>query len=269
MKNQVVFTDNNNRKLRLLELADTAKVDLNDAQKDYKEFESLLTQVNESIATAYKKAGLKAPEVSKLTILDKSQTGKNELTVTITKALLGVVTWVGAVRYLTPGATKLLVSSGVMAETTAAKVLTEFTIPLIEKRITFTIGKIAGSAIGFALGTAIVTAVEIGIVAIKESQDRDELRKGIKEVFPFRAGTRLSKRKAETLLDSLRALKTTFDVLNRRQSTKLTEKEIEDIIKEDVEPSVTKANKITAASIAEELKKDDHDNHSWTKEDPQ
>jgi hypothetical protein len=263
-----VFPDNKHRLIRLNELADTAKFDLNEAERDYEKFTSLLKEVNESIATLYRKAGLKPPDITAHKILEKSQTGKDDLIISISKSLLSVVSWAAAIKYLTPGATKFLVSSGILTKEVAAKVLADFTIPLIGKRVSVTVGKLAGRALGTTLATGVAIGVEIGLDALKDMKTRDELRQAIHEVFPIRAATRLSRRQSSTLVDSLLAVKTSVAALNAIENVPLKTTAIENIIKQSVEPAIATAHKFNEESIAKELETEDEHNKSYTADDP-
>ena len=263
----IFFPDNDNRKTRVIQLGSEAQDYLYQAQKDYEDFETLLTTVNVQIAQVYQEAGLQPPGVTKVDILKASEVEGASKVVDIAKILADISGFAGTVKYLIPGATKALVSSGAMTVETAERVFVRFTIPLIDRQVAITLGDIAGSIVGGLVGGIAVVGLDLGIDAIEGSIARDKLREGINQTFPLRAATKLSQEKAATLLDSLRAVKTTLDAITGA-GLDLTEKSIQNLINKDVNPSVQREQAITPATVAADLKKLDSNNKAWTNEDP-
>jgi hypothetical protein len=263
----IFFPDNDNRKTRVIQLGSDAQEYLYRAKEDYDTFEALLTTVNAQISQVYQEAGLEPPGVTSVDILKASEVEGASKVVDIVKILADVAGFIGTVKYLVPGATKALVSTGAMAEETAVRVFARFTIPLINRDVAITLGDVAGTVVGGLVGGVAIVGLDLGIDAIEGSIARDELRKGINQTFPMRAGTKLSLEKAATLLDSLRAVKTTLDAITGA-GVPLTEQLIKNLINKDVNPSVQKEQAITPATVAADLKKFDGDSKAWTNEDP-
>ena len=263
----IFFPDNDKRKTRVIQLGSDAQEFLYQAKEDYDTFEALLSTVNAQIDSAYSEAGLEPPGVTSVDILKASKVKGASKIVDVSKIIIDIAGFFGTVQYLVPGATKALVSTGVMAEETAARVLARFTIPLINREVAITLGDIAGSIVGGVVGGIAITGLDLGIDAIEGSIARDKLREGINQIFPLRAGTQLSQEKAATLLDSLRAVKTTLDAITGA-GVPLTEQLIQNLINKDVKLSVQKEQAITPATVAADLKKLDSDSHAWTNEDP-
>jgi hypothetical protein len=149
----------------------------------------------------------------------------------------------------------------------AARILVEFTVPLIDAEIEITVGAVAGSVIGGLVGGVLIVGVDLGIDAIEGAIMREKLRDGIKQVFPLRAGIKLSQNKATTLLNSLNAVKTTLDAMSGA-GVAVNEKIINELIRRDINPSIEIEQAITAGTVAAELKEMDRKNNSWTNEDP-
>ncbi len=263
----IFFPDNENRKTRVIQLGSDAQEFLYQAKEDYETFEALLTTVNAQIAQVYKDAGLEPPGVTSVDILKASEVEGASKVVDIAKILADIAGFIGTVKYLVPGATRALVSTGAMAEETAARVLARFTIPLIDREVAITLGDIAGSIVGGVVGGIAIAGLDLGIDAIEGNIARDKLREGINQTFPLRAGTKLSQEKAVTLLDSLRSVKTILDAISG-VGIPLTDQVIQNLVKKDVNPSVQKEQGITAATVAADLKNLDSDSHAWTNEDP-
>lgn len=263
----IFYPDNDNRKARVIELGSEAQNYLHQGSEDYGTFQALLADVNKQISDVYKEAGLTPPSVTPVEIISASDTGGEPLVADISKVLADIAGLVGTVKYLIPGATRALVDLGVMTEETAARVFTKFTIPLIDREVTVTIGDIAGSIVGGLVGGVAVAGIDLGIDAIEGSIARDKLRDGINQVFPLRAGTKLSQEKASTLLESLRAVKTTLDAISGA-GIPLTDQLLENLIQKDVNPSIAKEQAITKTTVAADLKELDRSNKSWTNEDP-
>jgi hypothetical protein len=131
----IFFPDNDNRKKRVLELGSEAQNYLYQAQQDYNTFTSLLTTINTQIAQVYKDAGLTPPSLTPVDIFKAADVDDGSVVVDISKILADIAGLIGTVKYLVPGATKALVSSGAMAASTAEKVIADFTIPLIDIRL--------------------------------------------------------------------------------------------------------------------------------------
>ena len=263
----IFFPDNDNRKTRVIQLGSDAQEYLHQAKEDYDTFEALLSTVNAQIAQVYQDAGLEPPGVTSVDILKASEVEGASKIVDISKILADIAGFFGTVKYLVPGATKALVSTGLMAEETAARVLARFTIPLIDREVAITLGDIAGTIVGGVVGGIAIVGVDLGIDAIEGSIARGKLREGINQTFLMRAGTKLSQKKAVTLLDSLRAVNTTLDVITGA-GVLLTEQLTKNLISKDVNPSVQKEQAITPATVAADLKKLDNDSHAWANEDP-
>lgn len=263
----IFFPDNDNRKARVLELGSEAQNFLYQATEDFNTFTALLATVNQQIADAYREAGLEPPKTTPVDILQSAQVPGENYVVDVVEILADIGGFIGTVKYLTPGATRALVAVGAMSEETAAKVLTKFTLPIFDKEVTITIGDVAGSIIGGIVGGIAVAGLDLAIDAIEGSIARDKLREGINQVFPLRAGVRLSQDKAATLLESLRAVKTTLDAITGA-GIPLTDTLIRNLINRDVNPSVAKEQAITNATVSSELRQLDVSNQSWTNEDP-
>jgi hypothetical protein len=263
----IFFPDNDNRKARVLELGSEAQNFLYQATDDFNTFTALLSTVNSQIADAYREAGLEPPKTSPVDILKDAKVDGENYVVDVAEILTDIAGFIGTVKYLAPGATKALVAVGAMSEETAAKVLTKFTIPLFDKEISITVGDVAGNIVGGIVGGIAVAGIDLAIDAIEGSIARDKLRDGINHIFPLRGGVKLSQEKAVTLLDSLRAVKTTLDAITGA-GIPLTEQLIKNLINRDVSPSIQKEQAITVASVATDLLNLDKSNNSWTNEDP-
>jgi len=259
--------DNDNRKTRVVQLGAEAQEFLFEAQKDYAAFQDLLTVVNGQITNTYKEAGFKPPGTTSIDIVKATHVDDGSIVVDVAKILADISGFVGTLKYLIPGAIRAMVSTGVLAETTAGRILANFTIPLIDREVTITLGDVAGSIIGgLASGIAIVGS-DLAIDGIEGAIDRHKLRTAINQAFPLRAGTRLSQKKAATLLESLRAVKTTLDALSG-SGVPPTESIIQKSITKDVAQAIVKCQSITATTVAAELRQLDVSNDSWTHEDP-
>jgi hypothetical protein len=262
----IFFPDNENRKMRVIQLGSDAQQTLYQAQKDYETFEATLPMINQRIAQVYQAAGLQPPTVTSVDIFKAAEVESGSKVVDIAKVLADIAGFFGTVKYLVPGATKALVATGAMAEETAARVLARFTIPLIDREVAITLGEVAGSIVGgIVVGGIAIAGVDLAIDAIEGSIARDKLREGINQTFPLRAGTKLSQEKAATLLSSLLAIKTTLDAVEGLQ---LTEEMIQRLIHKDVNPSIQTAEAITPVTVAADLKASDNSSKAWTQEDP-
>jgi hypothetical protein len=265
----IFFPDNDNRKARVIQLGSDAQEYLYQAHTDYTDFEALLKIVNNSIADTYTAAGLQPPGITSVDIYKAAEVaseGESKL-VDISKVIADIAGFFTTVKYLVPGATKALVDSGTMAEETASRVLTRFTIPLIDRDVAITLGDVAGSIVGGLIGGIAIAGIDLGIDAIEGAKARGKLRDGINQVFPLRAGTKLSQEKAATLLSSLRAVKTTLDAISGA-GVPLTDQLIQNLINRDVNPSIQTEQAITPATVAAELKEMDMESKAWTNEDP-
>jgi len=174
----IVYPDNDNRQTRLIELSTDTSDSLYQAATDYSKFTTLLSEVNQQIADLYRTTNLEPPPVDHMDVLRQAGVLDDIHAATsfvdASKILSGVLGLAGACKYLAPGATRLLVSTGAMAEVTAQKVLVQ-TIPLVGWDIELTVGKLAGNVIGSVVTGVAVFAVDLGIDAIEGAQAKTEL----------------------------------------------------------------------------------------------
>lgn len=266
----IFFPDNDKRKTRLIEMATDTENFLYDATTSYADFKALCDVVNKQIADVYKEAGLGIPKVTNIDVIKAadpaSDINNDETIVSIAEVIVDVTGFVGSVKYLAPAATKALVKAGLMTEETAAKILTKFTVPLIDREVEITAGDLAGNLLGGIVGGIAVAGIDLGIDAIEGAKAKDKLRKGLHEIYPMRLTTKVALDQSDELLNSIRSVKTTLDAITGA-GIPLTEQLIVNLITRDVTPSVNKAKAITASTVTVELNQLDHDRKSWTVED--
>ena len=187
----IVYPDNDNRQTRLIELSTDTSDSLYQAATDYSKFTTLVSEVNQQIADLYRTTNLEPPPVDHMDVLRQAGVLDDIHAATsfvdASKILSGVLGLAGACKYLAPGATRLLVSTGAMAEVTAQKVLVQ-TIPLVGWDIELTVGKLAGNVIGSVVTGVAVFAVDLGIDAIEGAQAKTELVTSPHQLFGMRAG---------------------------------------------------------------------------------
>ena len=122
----IFFPDNENRKIRLLELSKDTQYFMNQAQDAYKKFTSLNTEINQKIFQLYLNSGLKPPQVTNIDILKIAgavqEAGKANTTIEVIKLIIDAGGMI-ALPFLTSGAINLMVGSGIMAAETAATAL--------------------------------------------------------------------------------------------------------------------------------------------------
>jgi hypothetical protein len=266
----IFFPDNQNRQTRLIELGTDTQTFLFDAATAYADYKALLDIVNQQIADAYRSANLTPPDVQSKDVLNiagvTDQISNADTIVKISEVIADVGGFVGMMKYLAPAATRALVAAGVMDAQTAVKVLVRFTVPVIGRDVAITAGDLAGTILGGVVGGAAIAGIDLGIDAIEGSIARDKLRTGIHSVFPMRETTKLCLDQSNTLLQSIRSVKTTLDAIVGG-GVPLTDQMIRNIISKDVQPAVAAEQSITAASVAAELQNLDSARKSWTVED--
>jgi hypothetical protein len=184
----------------------------------------------------------------------------------IAQIILDVGGVLGTLKYLGPGAARFLVSTGAMAEETAARVLVEFTVPVLGREVSITAGDVAGTVLGGIVGGAAIAGIDLGIDAIEGSIARDKMRAAIHQLVPLRLSTRVTRKRAATLVLSISSVKATTDAL-AGAGVPLTDPIIRNIISRDVQPAVNAEQDITPETVAAELAKLDQDSGSWTNED--
>ncbi|MBN3524538.1 hypothetical protein [Paenibacillus apiarius] len=266
----IFYPDNEKRKVRLLELATDTQNFFYEATADYEDFKKLCEVVNKQIVAVYNEAGLKAPGIKQVDVIELAGITKDisskDKNLEIAEILLDVASFAGTIKYFAPAATKLLVRSGVMAEETAARILASFTVPFIGKEVEITAGGLAGSLLSGILGGIAVGGIDLGLDAINGAKAKEKLRGGLHTLYPVRTSTRLSLDKSKGLLDSIRSVKTTLDAISGA-GLPLTDAVIKNLIKKDVQPAVEADKNITKGTVTVELNKFDLSRTSWTAED--
>ncbi|GAK41713.1 hypothetical protein PUW24_10830 [Paenibacillus urinalis] len=266
----IFYPDNDNRKRRLIELATDTENFLYDATANYNDFKALCTQVNAQIVSVYQEAGLKQPDISQINVIKQADPSTDinteETVVAIAEVIVDVAGFIGSVKYLAPAATKMLVRAGLMTEETAAKVLTKFTVPLIDREVEITAGDLAGSILGGIAGGVAVAGIDLGIDAIEGSIAKNKLRTGLHQIYPMRQTAKMSLDQTKELKNSIQSVKTTLDAITGA-GIELNEQIITNLITKDVLPSVQKAQAITLDVVNAELSGLDTDRKSWTNED--
>ncbi|MEC2074423.1 hypothetical protein [Alkalihalophilus marmarensis] len=266
----IFFPDNDKRKTRLIELATDTQNYLHDAANEYQEFKALLDHVNSQVASIYKEANLGQPNVQTVDVLkalDAASTVESEETLLkISEVIVDVTGFIGTVKYLAPGATRLLVRSGVMSAERAAQQLTRFVIPVIGREVEITVGDLAGNIIGGVIGGVAVAGIDLGLDAIEGSIAKGQLRSALHDVYPLRTSTKISLDQSKELKASLKAVKTTLDTISGA-GIPLTEEMIKKLIANDIQPSIEATRLINETSVVIHLKQLDHDRHSWNVED--
>ncbi|MFD2179640.1 hypothetical protein [Veronia pacifica] len=266
----ITYPDNEKRQTRLVELGTDAQDYLFQAQTDYDTFEELLGEVNQVIADVYREANLQAPSVRKVDIFKESgvaDLSDDSTVLEVSEIVADIAGLVTTAKYLVPGATRALVATGIMAEDTAKNVLREFTLPIVGREVEITTGDIAGAIIGGMVGGIAIAGIDIGFQAIEGAEAKAKLTDAIDEIYPMRTSVRLSQKKAATLLDSLRAIKTSLDAIEGI-GLEISDAVIQNLITKDAAPAIEKEQAITEDTILDELKTLDHSRHSYTTDDP-
>jgi hypothetical protein len=271
----IFYPHNGARKIRLIEMATDTQSFLYEALNDYVEFKSLTAQVNEQIMTAYDKAGLQPPSTKQVDIIKAEDIGNSisseENTVKIIEIIVDIPGVLGSIKYLTPACTRALVKAGALTIDQAERVLIRFSAAVLGE-VEVTLGDVAGGILGGILGGVAVAAVDLGITAIAEKVEMDQLRKGLHAIQPLRVSTKLSLMRAKTLLDSIKQVKTTLDALTDESGKPILPAEswdqtIKNLIAKDVQPAVNAESAITESTVMIELNNFDLARHSWTAED--
>lgn len=264
----ITFPDNDNRAGRIRELATEVQDDLHQATTDYQAFQKLVATTNPKIAAVYEQAGLTAPTTTSLDVLKLQDEAVDSATapVEISKIIVDIGGFAGTLKYLAPGASRLLVSTGAMSAETAARVLVRFTVPVLDREVTLTAGDIAGGVLGGIVGGALIAGIDLGIDAIEGSLARDKMRTAIHQLVPIRLSTRVTRERAATLAFSIETVQATMDALTGA-GVPLTDVILNNIITKDVQPAVTAEQAITPEKVAAELATLDSDSGSWTNED--
>jgi hypothetical protein len=266
----IFFPDNQNRQTRLIELGTDTQNFLFDTATNYGNFKAILDHANKAIADAYNGANLKPPSVQSHDVLkiagvtDAISTA--DTIVKISEVIADVGGFMATVKYLAPAATRILVQTGAMTAETAAKVLTKFMVPLINREVEITAGELAGGIIGGVLGGIAIAGLDLGIDAIEGTIARDKLRDGIHKVVPLRLMTKLSLEQTNVLYLSINAVKTTMDAITGA-GVPLTDEMLRNLITKDVQPAVNAERNITTATVTSELQNLDSARKSWTNED--
>jgi len=266
----IVYPDNPKRKTRLIQLGSDAQDYLQEALSDYNTLQQRLSQVNESIAQVYRDAGLTPPSVRKVDIFKEAgvaDTMGADAAVDITEIVADIAGLIAQVKYLAPAATRALVASGAMAESTAERVLVEFTVPVIGRDISITAGDVAGNVLGGVVGGVLIAGLDLGIEAIEGAVVKGKLIDAISKIYPMRTSIKLSQLRSKTLLDSLTAIKTTLDAL-RGAGVPITDKLIKNLIKRDADPSIAQANAYSLSSVEKDLHAFDISRGAYTHDDP-
>ncbi|MHC2241657.1 hypothetical protein [Bradyrhizobium elkanii] len=264
----LTFPDNDNRAARIRELAVQTQDDLHDAESDYKTFQAMVKATNPKIAAVYQGAGLTAPATTSIDILKLQNQAVDGASapVEIVKILVDIAGFAGTLKYLAPGATRFLVSAGAMSAETAARVLVEFTIPVIGREVSITAGDIAGGILGGIVGGIAIAGIDIGIDGIEGRIARDKMQSAIHQLFPIRLSTRVVRERASKLVLSIQSVQTTMDAITDA-GLPLTDKILQNLITKDVQPAILSEQQITPETVAAELAKLDRDSNSWTNED--
>jgi hypothetical protein len=260
----IFFPDNDKRHTRLIELSSDAQSFLQASKNSYAEFKTLIAAVNTEIAALYQRAGLPPPDRTTADIITAGdaahQVAVGDTAVEITNLLAGVVGMVATIAWLAPGATAFLVEAGVLEAETAATVLG--TVLGTE----LTIGTLAGGIVGGLIAGAVVIAVGLIVDAIEGAVLRDKLRNGIYKVDQIRASCRLAQDKGACLVQSLRAIKSSLDILSS-SGVPLNEQVIANVVNKAAKPAIAQAQAITLATVVRELAELDRSRGSWTNED--
>ncbi|SHM62760.1 hypothetical protein SAMN05444266_109243 [Chitinophaga jiangningensis] len=261
------FPDNKYREARLAELYTDTQLILKEAKSTYDNFIQLLKVVNKEIAEVYKKANLTIPPVTDRDIFEGK---KNLLKVNTTNTVISIssivldVVGVAAVGYLAPAATIMLVEAGVLAAETAATVL----VSVLGMEL-LTVGGLLGGIFGVLIVGGTIVAVTFGIKALADWKARTQLRKGIYDMGQLRIKTKVALDRSKILCDSLASVKTTCQTLTKRLkgNDKFSDKDIQNLIKDAINPEIIKMENITEESTKQELERLDTERNSWTKED--
>ncbi|MGX1107993.1 MULTISPECIES: hypothetical protein [Bradyrhizobium] len=155
-----------------------------------------------------------------------------------------------------------------MSAETAARVLVEFTIPVIGREVSITAGDIAGGILGGIVGGIAIAGIDIdiGIDGIEGRIARDKMQSAIHQLFPIRLSTRVVRERASKLVLSIQSVQTTMDAITDA-GLPLTDKILQNLITKDVQPAILSEQQITPETVAAELAKLDRDSNSWTNED--
>ena len=264
----LAFPDNDNRAARIRELSVQMQNDLFDAENDYKTFQAMLKATNPCIAAVYNEAGLAPPSTTTLDILKLQGAAVDDASapIEIAKIIVDIAGFAGTLKYLAPGAARFLVSVNALSAETAARVLLEFTVPLVGREVTITAGDVAGGLLGGIVGGAAIAGIDLGIDAIEGAIARDKMRTALHQLVPLRLSTRVARERAATLVLSIKAVQTTMDAL-QGAGLQLTDTIMQNLITKDVEPAITVEKSITSDTVAAELATLDRNSGSWTNED--
>ncbi|MEC2074424.1 hypothetical protein [Alkalihalophilus marmarensis] len=260
----IFFPDNEKRHDRLLELSSDTQIFLYDLKDLYKEFVSVIENINDRVARLYQREGLAIPEITTIDILNAGQATREKVegdtTVSFLNVLVDVGGFLATVSFIAPGVTTLLVSSGVMGAETAATVLG--TLLGVE----LTIGSLAGGVIAGIIVAGVIIGIGLIMDAIEGAILRDKLREGIHKLDQVRANVKLSLDKVGILLSSLKGVKRALESFEQ-SGIAVNDSIINNLINKTIAPAIEETKKIDMSQVRRELNQLDYERHSWVVED--
>jgi hypothetical protein len=249
----IFFPDNEKRRARLIQLTTDTSAFLCESAELYRDFQRVLGELDEHIATAYRAAGLTPPGMSEVDVLAAARVPIDDKSavISISKIVADVGVFVGSLAFLAPGA---LASGAVAGEAAATGLLAIFGM---------------GAATGLAatlvpMLIAGVVAVSIGLVidAIEGWELRNELRHGIASMAPMRVRSHDYLLRARVVVKSMTALRDSWQAL--ADSGSLTEQAVAKLTATAAEDLSTGL----AAVPTDDLAQLDRSRQSWVDEDP-
>lgn len=284
------MSTNDSRKNRVLELGSQTKLFLEEATRDYEDFQKEAATLNKKLAALYLAAGLAPPPLKSVEILKAQNVGNETMSSTVADVLeviADVALFVSITKSLGPPATKYLTNTQKISDTFGERLLVEKSISLYEDAlgasrgvaaapetvdIAITGGEVAGHVVAGLLAGVAVGVLDGIIWVAEEEQLKSHLKKAIKSLHPLRTAMLLSKRHTAAARQSLQTVDTMVEALEGHDQAQLKKAldsptaASKNIVVKSIEKILSTA--VTPEDAATDLQRRDKINKSYTDDDP-
>lgn len=278
--------DNDERKERVLELGNQAKLKLEEAVGDYTAFKAACSAVNPKLVQLYADAGLAPPAPKPVEIMTYTEVGHSARAsevAEVMEVLANIGTFVGLTKSMGPAVTKYLKKTQKISASFAEKELISRSITLYEDalsasrgvagvaekiEIKVTAGDVAGHVVAGVMAGVAVGVLDGIIWAAEDATLTAHLKDAIKALHPLRTATYLSHARTKAALDSIKATDAMVDALSSLASNAAASalQAGHNAIVTSVEKTIARAASLD--SVITQLKQMDVDNASLTSDDP-
>lgn len=283
--------DNDDRKARILELGAQTKLELQHASEDYEAFKTQCAVVNPKLAKLYSDAGLAAPAVTQVEIMEYTHVGHEERASEIADVMAviaSITTFAGLTKSMGPAVTKYLKNTQRISEDFADKALVSKSVTVYEDalaaskglptkagtiEIEVTAGDVTGHVIAGMFAGVAVGVLDGIIWATEETVLKKHLQDAITALHPLRTAVYLSRARTNAALGCMTATEAMVDALDvlPKNSKRSALDGIKNKRKNAIVLQIENKLSVNASpsSIAQLLKSSDAQNGSKTGDDPE